>query len=274
MTSNIQKVLKAEKRRNANLRKTKSSSLIGAAKDLIESSGMFKGITRAQLEFQTMEINRILPAVDDKRAITAYKILRTRVLQRMRTNNWRTLIVTAAGAAEGKTVTACNLAVSISNDVNQSVILVDLDLQRPSLASYFGLDVNAGIGDFLSGNAEIGDIVYAPSDMDHRLAIIPNGDRVENSSELLASPRMRELLGWIEDQGQDSIAIFDMPPILACDDVLSFLPYVDATLLVAAERQTERIALSRTMDMLADANLLGVVLNQSREDSSASTYYY
>ena len=273
MTSNIQKILDAEKRRNAALRKTESRSLIGAAKDLIDSSGMFKGIAGAHLESRTMEINRILPAVDDKRAITAYKMLRTRVLQRMRSNNWRTLIVTAAGAAEGKTVTACNLAVSISNDVNQSIILIDLDLQRPSIASYFGLDVNAGIGDFLLGNAEIGDIVYAPREMD-RLAIIPNGDPIENSSELLTSPRMRELLGWIEDQGQNSIAIFDMPPILACDDVLSFLPHVDTTLLVAAERQTERIALSRTMEMLADSNLLGVVLNQSRELSSASTYYY
>ena len=273
MTSMIQKALEAEKRRNAGLRKTESRSLIGAAKDLVESSGMFKGISGAQLEPQTMEINNLIPAVDDKRAITAYKMLRTRVLQRMRTNNWRTLIVTGAGAAEGKTVTACNLAMSISDDVNQSVILVDLDLPRPSLASYFGLDVNAGISDFLLGNAEIGDIVYAPSDMD-RIAIIPNGDSVENSSDLLASPRMRELLGWIEDQGQNSIAIFDMPPVLACDDVLSFLPYVDATLLVAAERQTERIALSRTMEMLADANLLGVVLNQSREHSSKTAYYY
>jgi protein-tyrosine kinase len=273
MTSIIQKVLDAEKRRNTGLRKTESPSLIGAARDLVESSGIFKGIASAQLESQTMEINNLLPAVDDKRAVTAYKMLRTRVLQRMRTNNWRTLIVTAAGAAEGKTVTACNLAVSISDDVNQSVILVDLDLQRPSLATYFGLDVNAGIGDFLSGNAEIGDIVYAPSDMD-RLAIIPNGDSVENSSDLLASPRMRELLRWIEDQGQNSIAIFDMPPVLVCDDVLSFLPYVDTTLLVTAERKTERTALSRTMEMFADANLLGVVLNQSREYFSASTDYY
>ena len=66
MTSNIQKILEAEKRRNAGLRKTKSRSLVGAAKDLIESSGMFKAIAGAQLESRTMEINRILPAVDDK----------------------------------------------------------------------------------------------------------------------------------------------------------------------------------------------------------------
>jgi Mrp family chromosome partitioning ATPase len=274
MKSKIEMVLDAEKKkRSAESQKSKPYSPAGAANDTVESSVTFKDLARAQLETRAMETNGILPALGDKRAITAYKMLRTRVLQRMRTNNWRTLIVTASGVGEGKTVTACNLSMSISNDVNQSVILVDLDLQRPSVASYLGLNVKAGIGDFLSGNAEIKDIVYVPTDID-RLAVIPNDGSVENSSELLTSPRMRELLQWIESQGPNNIAIFDMPPVLACDDVISFLPYVDATLLVAAERNTDRIALSRMMEMLADANLLGVVLNQSREQSSASKSYY
>ena len=272
MKSNIQKILEAEKQRTTARRKPETRSLIGAAKNLVESSGIFKGISSADVESRTMEINKILPAVDDKSAITAYKMLRTRVLQRMRSNNWSSLIVTGAGASEGKTVTACNLAVSISNDVNQSVILVDLDLQRSSVASNFGLTVNAGVGDFLSGNADFQDIIYSPVDMD-RLAIIPNCDCIENSSELLASPKMRELLQHIEERGENTITIFDMPPVLACDDVLSFLPYVDATLLVVSEGRTKRTALSRTMEMLADANLMGVVLNQSREKYSVSTYY-
>lgn len=272
MASIIQKVLEAEKRRNIGNRKEKPRSLAEAANTLVESSGILKGITRTELDSEIMEANKILPAVDDKKAITAYKMLRTRVLQRMRANNWRTLVVTGAGAGEGKTVTAINLAISISNDVNQSVILVDLDLQRPMLASYLGLSVDKGVGDYLSGATTIDDIIYAPKDME-RIAIIPNTGPIENSSDLLASPRMRELLQWIESQGDNTIAIFDMPPVLACDDVLAFLPYVDALLLVATERRTERSALSSTMEMLADAELLGVVLNQSREHHSGSKYY-
>lgn len=273
MKSSIQRALEAARQENEAARKGSTSrTMVGAARNLVDASGIFKGFANVRLESETMEINKILPAIDDKRAVTAYKMLRTRVLQRMRTNNWHTLIVTGAGPGEGKTITASNLAVSISNDVNQSVILVDLDLQRPSLASYFGLSVEAGIGDFLSGDANIEDVVYAPTDMD-RIAIIPNGERIENSSELLASPRMRELLQWLENQTQHSIAIFDMPPVLACDDVLSFLPYVDAILLVAAEQHTKRTELSRAMEMLTDANLLGVVLNRSKEHYSVSTYY-
>lgn len=272
MTSIIQKVLEAEKQRNAGQRK-EPRSLGEATRDLVASSGIFKVLSATPVESKAMERNKILPAVDDRGAVTAYKMLRTRVLQRMRSNDWHSLIVTGAGPGEGKTLTACNLAVSVAGDVNQAVVLVDLDLQRPSLARYFGLDVRASIGDYLIGKAELEEIVYAPAGME-RLAIIPNRDPVPNSSDLLASPRMRTLLKWLREQGPETITIFDMPPILACDDVLAFSPYVDAILMVVAEGMTERTSLARCMEMLGDRNLLGVVLNQSREQDSKSGYYY
>lgn len=274
MTSIIQKVLEAEKKRNAGAgRRIERRSFGQATKELVAATGLFKSMSSAHIEAKAMERNKILPAIDDQAAVTAYKILRTRVLQRMRSNEWNSLIVTGAGAGEGKTLTACNLAVTVSNDVNQAVVLVDLDLQRSTMAKYFGLDVRASIGDYLLGHAELDDIVYAPDGID-RLAIIPNRDPVPSSSELLASPRMRTLLQWLDDQGPGTITIFDMPPVLACDDVLAFSPYADAILLVVSEGKTERAALSRTMEMLGDRSLLGVVLNQSREKGSVSTYYY
>jgi protein-tyrosine kinase len=274
MTSIIQKVLEAEKKRNAGSARRREPSALGeATRDMAATSGIFQALSAAPVESKAMERNRILPAVDDRGAVTAYKMLRTRVLQRMRSNDWRSLIVTGAGPGEGKTLTACNLAVSVAGDVNQAIVLVDLDLQRPTLASYFGLDVRASIGDYLIGNAELEEIVYAPAGME-RLAIIPNRDPVPNSSELLASPRMRALLKWLNEQGPETITIFDMPPVLACDDVLAFSPYVDAILMVVAEGLTERSSLSRAMEMIGDRNLLGVVLNRSREQQSMSSYYY
>jgi capsular exopolysaccharide synthesis family protein len=274
MTSIIQKVLEAEKKRHAGAaRKAERRSFGQATREFVAASGLFKRLSSSRVESKTMERNKILPAIDDQAAVTAYKILRTRVLQRMRANEWRSLVITGAGAGEGKTLTACNLAVSISNDVNQAVVLVDLDLQRSTLASYFGLDVRASIGDYLLGHAELDDIVYAPAGME-RLVIIPNRDPVPNSSDLLASPRMRNLLQWLDEQGPGTLTIFDMPPVLACDDVLAFSPYADAILLVVSEGKTERAALSRTMEMIGERNLLGVVLNQSREKASSSPYYY
>lgn len=236
------------------------------------SSGLFRILSFASVEPEVMEKNKIIPSIADRAAVTAYKVLRTRVLHRMRSHKWRNLIVTGAGPGEGKTLTACNLAVSISNDVNQSVILVDLDLQRSSVSKYFGLEANAGIGDYLKGDAKIDDIVYSPKDMD-RIAIIPNREPVENSSDLLSSPRMKDLLKWMRDQGGAPLAIFDMPPVLACDDVLAFYPQADALLMVASERVTDRESLQRALGMVADCHLLGVVLNRSREHSKKTAYY-
>lgn len=238
-------------------------------------SAVFHSLISAGIHSGVMERNKILPAIDDRKAVSAYKVLRTRVLHSMRAHRWQTLIVTSAGPGEGKTLTSCNLALSIANDVNQSVILVDLDLQRSTLASYFGLEVDKGIGDYLTGRAEIEDIVYSPKGLD-RILIIPNRETIANSSDLLASPRMRTLLDWVKSpsRGAGTAAVFDMPPVLVCDDVLAFSTHVDAVLLVVAEEITDRTALGRTAELLADCNLLGVVLNRSLEASGPSDYYY
>jgi protein-tyrosine kinase len=269
MSSSIEKAIEKAKvahdKRRADLGVT---SGLGAHRP----TGFFQKLVRAGIRPDTMERNKIIPAIEDKAAINAYKVLRTRILQRLRSNHWRSFIVSGAGAGEGKTLTASNLAVSAANDVNQSVVLVDLDLQRPSVATYFGLDVQLGIGDYLAGHADIEDIVYAPEGLE-RLAIIPNRTTVENSSELITSPRMKALMKWLKDGSDSPVVIFDMPPILACDDVLAFLPSVDALLMVVSEAITERSQLTRAIEMVGDVNLLGVVLNRSREHHKASPYY-
>ncbi len=226
----------------------------------------------SRTERRAMTRNKILPALEDRAAVTAYKILRTRVLHRMRSNRWQTLIVTGAGPGEGKTLTACNLALGIADDVNQSVMLVDLDLQKPMVARNFGLHVRAGLGDFLTGRARIDDIVHVPDGME-RIALVPNRIPIANSSDLIATPRMREFLEWVRGLGRTTITIFDMPPVLSCDDVLAFAPYADAVLLVVSERATEREPLARALDIIGEENLIGVVLNRSRE-RNAKTYYY
>lgn len=269
MSSSLEKAIEKAKAEHHRHRAAHSP---GQALNAPQPSGLFRILSLVSFKREAMERHKLIPAIEDKAAITAYKVLRTRVLQRMRSNGWRNLVVTGASPGEGKTLTACNLAVSISRDVNQSVFLVDLDLQHSSVAENFGLDVKLGLGDFLAGNAEIEDIVYAPKDMD-RLAIIPNRTPIPNASELIASPRMKALMKWLKDRGGAPLAIFDMPPILSCDDVLAFLPAADAVLLIATEGYTERSRLEQALHMLGEVNLLGVVLNRSREQHKGSTYY-
>ena len=235
----------------------------------------FRVLHTAQTDSEVMEESRFVSEVDDRAATAAYKMLRTRVLQRMRNNNWQSLLVTSAGAGEGKTLTASNLALSISRDVNQSVLLVDLDLQRSKVAKYFGIDddIGKGIGEYLIGKAELPDIVYTPSGL-QRISIIPNREPVAHSSDLLSGPRMKQLLAWIRQQSGRTIVIFDTPPVLVDDDVLAFCPYIDAVLLVVSQGETDRVALEKAMSLLAETDLLGVVLNRCDESSGDSAYGY
>ncbi|MES9818835.1 MAG: hypothetical protein ABW155_19585, partial [Candidatus Thiodiazotropha sp.] len=81
-----------------------------------------------------------------------YKVLRTHVLQRLKANQWNSLAITSPGEACGKTLTAINLAISLAREVNHSVLLVDLDLRRPSIGQYFYSDEYSGISEYLIDN--------------------------------------------------------------------------------------------------------------------------
>lgn len=227
------------------------------------------------LDKAALHDNLVLPQLQDAGALRAYKILRTRVLRRLEANQWHSFALTGVTAGEGKTLTAVNLAIALAQDVNTWVALVDLDLQRPRVAEYLGMrntHGEKGLGDYLLGNATFENIVYQP-DIE-RLAVIPNFTPVTNSSETLTSPRMAELMQALEAEAPRRILIFDMPPVLAADDVLAFAPQIDGLLLVVAEGTTDRNSLRRAKEVLAEMNLLGVVLNRSAERNDAAYYSY
>jgi capsular exopolysaccharide synthesis family protein len=197
------------------------------------------------------------------------------VLRRLEANQWHSFALTGVTAGEGKTLTAVNLAIALAQDVNTWVALIDLDLQRPRVAEYLGMRSvrgEKGLSDYLQGNATFENIVYQP-DIE-RLAVIPNFQPMVNSSETLTSPRMTELMQALEAETPRRILIFDMPPVLAADDVLAFAPQIDGLLLVVAEGTTDRNSLRRAKEVLAEMNLLGVVLNRSAERNDAAYYSY
>jgi protein-tyrosine kinase len=227
------------------------------------------------LDDATLAENNILPQITDAAALRAYKILRTRLLRRLEANQWRTLAVTGVTAGEGKTLTAINLAIALAQEVNTWVFLVDLDLQRPRVGDYLGISGmqgERGISDFLLGDAKFEDIVYSPNI--ERLSVIPNFHPITQASELLSSPRMTELLRSLEGESPRRLIIFDMPPVLAADDVLAFGPQIDGLLLVVGEGTTGRDALKSAKEVLAEMNVLGVVLNRSNERNDSAYYSY
>jgi len=225
-------------------------------------------IRSVRLSREQLSENHIINEDIDPAVRTAYKMLRTRVLQRMRANGWRSLAVTSATQGDGKSLTAINLAISLAGDVNHNVCLVDLDLRHSSIANYLGLKAKVGVSDCLANLANAEDIFIRPN-ID-RLVIAPNVREVPHSSEMLSSPAMYELNAMLVSD-PTRIVIYDMPPLLSADDMLAFEPVTDAILLVVAETKTSRTDMVKACELLDNVNVIGTVLNRS--DEKTASYY-
>lgn len=213
-----------------------------------------------------LEKNRIIRDDYPAEALTQYKMLRTKVLQEYSANNWDTLAITSPLDGAGKTLTAINLAITLALHGHLNVFLVDLDLRNPSIADYLDLpDDVRGVPNYIENGLDLQGMLWNIG-IDN-LVILPNRSRVDNSAECITSKRMRELINVFTQGAPNPIVIFDMPPVLAADDVIAFSPMVDGVLVVASERETSRENLSNTMDVLrgANANVVGVVLNKANQ---------
>ena len=206
-----------------------------------------------------MDNNRIRAHHSRSPEADVYRLLRTQVLQIMKKSNFRTLAITSPRYGDGKTTVAINLGISIALDLKQTVLMVDLDLRKPSLSPYLGLPQRMGLSDHLLNNIPIADcLTRLPFE---RITTLSAGTPVDNSSELLGSPKMIALAQELKTRYADRMIIYDMPPALEQDDPLAFLPQVDAVLVVVRDGVTKTDDLKRCLNSLADANIIGTVLN-------------
>ena len=253
------------------LKKTKSSkaekrgkSVLERKVELPETIFNIPKKQRAVLDTDYLANSRIIHDDFALDAVTPYKMLRTRVLQKMDKNGWRVLAVTASHESAGKTITAINLAMMIARSGGRRVYLLDIDLRKPGIARSLGIDdIPAGVGDYLSGKRKITEIVWSVGE--DNLFVMPGKGRFDHSSELLVSEPMTELVSAIRSDPSEPIVIIDLPPVLAADDALAVAPLIDALLFVVAEGETKRADISHSLELLKDVELLGVVLNKSRD---------
>ncbi|MBI4695906.1 MAG: CpsD/CapB family tyrosine-protein kinase [Gammaproteobacteria bacterium] len=242
----------------------------GRAKESSDLKNIQYSQTRVlKLDTEKLRSNRVLVNNEEPDAATAFKMLRTQVLQRMVAKGWNALAITSPAPEDGKTLVAANLAISLARELHHTVLLVDLDLRNPSIHKYFGMHPERGISDYLLDGAAIGDVLVNPGL--ERLVILPGRELIENSSELLASPQMGQLVQELKSRYPNRFVLFDLPPILSADDALSFAPYIDAVLLVIREKKTTRFELQHAMELLSAVPVLGTVLNGSVE--RISSYY-
>ena len=216
---------------------------------------------------EVLERNRIIRPSSPEPAAAAYRMLRTQVLQRMMANDWRSVAVFSPRSTDGKTTTAVNLALHLASDRQHTVLLVDFDFRRPSLAAKLGLTPEVGADDLLCGNAPIEDCLYHPDGFD-RLVVLPARSTLVQSSEALVGPQARRVVDELHARYPDRLIVYDLPPVLEADDALAFAPLVECGLVVAAEGRTARGDLVRTIELLHKTPLVGTVLNRAAEASA------
>lgn len=209
----------------------------------------------------TLDNNRIVAHRVRSKEADTFRILRTQVLQAMTQGGMKTLGITSPNYGDGKTTIAINLALSIALDLKQTVLLVDLDLRKPNVMEYLGLAAPIGITDYFLNNTTIADCMVRPSF--DRLSLLPAGHVMEHSSEVLGSPKIAALAEELRTRYPDRIIIYDLPPLLAQDDPLVFLPHVDGVLLVVNEGLTRTSDLKASLRALNNAVVIGTVLNHS-----------
>ena len=190
------------------------------------------------------------------------KMLRTQILNKMAEIGGKSLLVTSANPFEGKTLTAINLALSISHKLDHTVLLVDADLRKPSIHEYFGLDVNRGLSDYLLRRAEISELLVNPG-ID-KLVLLPGGKPLPNSAEHLAAPRMESLINEMKTRYSDRYIIVDSSSLLRSADPLVCSRFADGILLVVAAEKTPAKDIENALELLSGRNIIGTVLNKAR----------
>jgi len=213
--------------------------------------------------------NKIISHIKEDKISDQISVLKTQLLTKLENIDGNTLMVTSALPGEGKTFMSINLGVSIAQELNRSVLLVDCDLRHQEKthvdfsADFLGIKIQKGLSDILLGQAQLEDVLINPS-ID-RLTILPAGKPIMNSSELIASTRMEMLVAEVKRRyGKNRIVIFDSPSILKISDPLIFSRFVDGVLLVVEANKSSAADIKKAMGLLKDRVILGMVLNKVR----------
>ena len=231
-------------------------------------------LDRLDYDAASCELNHILVPDDgtgwlNAAAADSYDMVRARMAQKMKANNWWKVGITSPGPGEGKSVTALNLALTVARERNANVFLLDLDLRNPSVCRYLGVKPKIEIAQFFSGEMPLERLFFSIG-VDN-LAVTGGLSSTSKSSELLSSGRVDRLMDGIRFVDPNCLVIVDLPPVLHAADALVVADSVDAILMVASVGVTRRDSLTNALEVLSAHPLAGLVLNRS--DEMVTDYY-
>ena len=218
--------------------------------------------------------NRLLATISAPNSAVSeqYRKLKSSLLRLTNEDRFRNLLmVTSAITGEGKSLTAANLAITMAQEYDLTVLLIDADLRRPSIHTFLGFEQTIGLSDCLQDGIDIGDAIIKTNIS--KLSVISAGREVGKPLELFASKKMQELMAEIKHRYNDRYVIIDTPPLLPFAETRSLAQIVDGIVLVIQEGVTPQESVLEAKEVLKGCPILGVVLNDSTLLNTESFHY-
>lgn len=202
-----------------------------------------------------------------------YRKLKSMVVKLTTGGNFlNTLMVTSTLAGEGKSLTALNLAVTLAQEYDHTVLLIDADLRQPSLHKLLGIEAPLGLSECLRNGTDISKALIKTGI--GKLVFLPAGKQISNPVELLLSKKLKDLLAEVKHRYADRYVIVDTPPLLPFAEVHSLSSLVDGVIFIVREGHAPVVNIREALGMLKDANILGAVYNDVEIDRFDSHYQY
>ena len=170
------------------------------------------------------------------------------------------VLVTSALEGEGKSFSAINLAMSLAQEEDTTVLLVDADVARPSIMRMFGLPPARGLMDVLAGEASLSEVLVR-TNVD-KLTLLPAGMPHERATEMLASHGMREVLDDIASRYEDRIVVFDSPPLLSTTEARVLASQMGQVLMVVEAMRTPAATVRAALATIANCPVRLAMLNK------------
>jgi len=213
--------------------------------------------------FKSSEIDKNMVSLLEPRSFEAeqFKHLRTNILFPVSGKPPRSIMITSAVPGEGKSFVASNLAVSIAQNIDQHVLLMDCDMRSPSIHKSFGINIDPGLSEYLSKGTPLSSVLFKTEI--NKLSVLPSGAPPQNPAELMSSNQMSELFKEVTSRYKDRYIVIDSPPPNMTSEANVIARQVDGIVLVVKAGKTRREQVEELIEMMGKEKVLGVVVNWS-----------